>query len=91
MLNETEKNFMREEFLEMVENAREISPEIADAEDRLNQELYKLEEQIGKIFAYGEITDVIADYREIWETYIYNAVNKLRDCFDILKQETEIL
>ena len=64
MLNETEKKFMREQFLEMVENAKEISSEIAVAEEKLSQEFCKLEEQIGRNFTYGEITDIIADYEQ---------------------------
>ena len=89
MLNETEKKLMREEFLKMVENAKEISSEIAVAEEKLSQEFCKLEEQIGRNFTYGEITDIIADYREVWEIYIYDVVNKIRDCFDALKAENE--
>ena len=87
MLNETEKKIMKNQFLEMIANAGEINPDIASTENRLSKEFRKLEEQLGKEFISGEITDIIADYREVWETYIYNLVNSLRDCFECIKEK----
>ena len=82
MLKEKTKEIMREQFLDIMLYAGNIDPRIAKAEDDLYKEFRRLETTYNFVFKPNELTDMVGEYIGIWEDFIYDIANQLRDCFE---------